>query len=115
MPRLCYCKRVARVITATTTLLYISYSILVICLLLKGRNNIPHGTLLVRNGWPYGKLGALVLEGHIAGIVVWIYLGRLKIGMGMAGDSTVANSSSDCCALGSKRRLTNTQKDICRK
>ena len=32
-----------RVITATITLLYISYSIPVICLLFRGRSNIPHG------------------------------------------------------------------------
>lgn len=32
-----------RVITATITLLYISYSIPVVCLLLRGRQNITHG------------------------------------------------------------------------
>ena len=30
-------------VTATITLLYMSYSIPVVCLLIKGRNNIPHG------------------------------------------------------------------------
>lgn len=30
-------------VTATITLLYLSYSVPVVCLLIKGRNNIAHG------------------------------------------------------------------------
>ena len=45
-------------VTACIVLLYISYAIPVVCLLLKGRNNIPHGPFWMG---PIGLFANIVL------------------------------------------------------
>ena len=45
-------------VTACVVLLYVSYSIPVVCLLIKGRNNIPHGPFWMG---PIGLFSDIVL------------------------------------------------------